>query len=391
MIARVSMFAALATTLVSATAAAQACPVRLSWPTTEWPELKQQAKERAPTEIAALEALLFPTLTDEQNKTRQGVRTDGFLVIKNGVVIYERYERGYGSDKRHQAWSISKSVTALLAGVATHKAGFDIDASICDSLTPTDQDHCRLKTRHLMDWTSGLQFKEFYEDVSNQKSSVLAMLYGVGRLDMVGFMMDHVITADPGTAWSYSTGDSTYAMGVIDAYMKKNGFSDSWQWEELFDKIGAGNATFEADAQGVAAGGSFFMSTAQDLARVGLLTLSDGCWAGERLLPAGWMSSSVQVTETWKNNTVEPRDLTDAPGLSWWTNVKVEGLHTEKPWKDLPDDTYAGLGHWGQRLIVIPSENVIIVRFGDDRESGVLSVNDFAKAALTLADAVSRL
>lgn len=369
------------------------CPLRASWPTTAWPEVKQQVKTQHAAEVAALEALVFPAVSAEDEKARKGVRSDALLVIKGGVVVYERYERGYDETKRHQAWSISKSITSLLAGVATQKAAFDIDKPICDALTPTDSDHCRIKTRHLLDWTSGLQFKEFYEDVSNQKSSVLALLYGVGRFDMLGFMMGHVITADPGTAWSYSTGDATYAMGVVDAYMKSKGFSDQWQWEELFDKIGAGDATFEADAQGLAGGGSYFTSTARDLARVGFLTLNDGCWdlggaVPERLLPEGWMTSSLQVTEAWKNNTVETRDLTDSPGLSWWTNVKVEGVHTEKPFKDLPDDTYMGLGHWGQRLVVVPSKDVIVVRFGDDREVGVLSVNDMVKAALALTDAI---
>mgnify|MGYP001333530504 CR=1 FL=1 len=66
----------------------------------------------------------------------------------------------------------------------------------------------------------------------------------------------------------------------------------------------------------------------------------------------------------------------------WWLNrPPADGV--EKPWKDAPDDTYAALGHWGQRIIVIPSEDLVIVRNGDDRE-GSIPVNELVKNVLPL-------
>ena len=50
----------------------------------------------------------------------------------------------------------------------------------------------------------------------------------------------------------------------------------------------------------------------------------------------------------------------------------------------MPEDAYAALGHWGQRIIVVPSEDVVIVRTGDDRK-GSIEVNELTKLSLAVA------
>ena len=116
-----------ALTLVASTAFAQStCPTRASWPTAGWPEEKVTGKD---AQIAALEKYAF-TLTGK-DADREGLRTESVLIIKSGTLIYEKYAHGYGKDNRHLSWSVAKSYSSALMGVAVKKGVVDVDAYIC--------------------------------------------------------------------------------------------------------------------------------------------------------------------------------------------------------------------------------------------------------------------
>ena len=70
-------------------------------------------------------------------------------------------------------------------------------------------------------------------------------------------------------------------------------------------------------------------------------------------------------------------------GYSWWLNKPHPKQMKPKPWADAPDDTFVALGHWGQRIIVVPSEDLVIARTGDDREGGI-DVNELTKLCLAV-------
>jgi CubicO group peptidase (beta-lactamase class C family) len=357
------------------------CPARTDAPAGEWPTRAAEVGAAHPATLARLDELVF-TLTGTEAE-RKGLRTDGVVVVHHGKVLYEKYARGHSARTRHQAWSISKSVTSLLAGVARAKAGFDLDASICDHVMPSNAELCQITGRHLLGWTSGIAWKEFYEDESNQKSSVLAMLYGEGHKDMLAFMLGHELGAAPGTVWSYSTGDNTLLMGVLQAAMKKAGHGDDWPWELLFDRIGAPRITFERDAAGTYVGGSTLLATPRDLARLGFLAVNDGCWNEERLLPAGWMDETLTLTPAYKGPLPQGVDPLDSPGLSWWLNKPVPEHQQSTPIPTMPEDLVWGRGHWGQYLYASPSLDLVAVRFGDDRQASFPHA-DFLAAVLEL-------
>jgi CubicO group peptidase (beta-lactamase class C family) len=126
-----------------------------------------------------------------------------------------------------------------------------------------------------------------------------------------------------------------------------------WPWTALFDVIGMASATFERDGAGTFVGSSYLYATPRDLAKLGFLYLQDGHWQDRQLLP-----------EAWAAGAGEPGP---APfyGRHWWTNRGDAG---ERPWPDAPADTMAGSGHWGQKLFVVPSRDLVVVRTGDDRD-----------------------
>jgi CubicO group peptidase (beta-lactamase class C family) len=359
----------------SAQAFAQNCPTRDSWPTTAWPIALVDPAAKAAA-ISALETAFF-TLTGK-DADREGLRTEGLLIIKHGVIKYEKYARGFDASKPHLSWSVAKSVTSGLTGVAVQQGLLNLDDSICTQLSEYAGDVCRIRVRDPITFGTGLRWQEGYEHATYQTSSVISMLFGVGHRNMLDFILTHDVIAAPGQQWRYSTGDAAVASAVAKRALVQKFGKDAF-WTLLFDKIGMSSAVFEEDPLGNPLGGSNFYATARDYARYGWLYMNDGCWNGERLLPEGWVTASHTPSDVYVGYADDSQET--PTGYAWWLNQptperkdatgKVLRTAKPKPLKDSPGDAFYADGHWGQFIMVIPSEDVVIMRLGDDRNASV--------------------
>lgn len=366
--------------LASATeASAQECPNRSYWPTQDWQSRTSAVAAARGDAIKAFEDYAFAL--QGRDADRKGIRTDGVVIIHGGYLIYERYGRGYDASNRHIAWSAAKSFTGTLAGIAVGNSAIKLDDSICDYVDNLPDDNCGIQVQHLLEMGSGLDWKEIYENQSNQESSTVAMLYGQGHRDMARFVGLHRRRAEPGQVFNYSTGESALLSAVVGASLRPR-FGDEYPWTLLFDPIGMRDTSFERDLAGTYVGGSFVYATPRDFARFGYLYLNDGCWDGKRILPVGWVAYSSQVANTYRYGQVKASQ-TSVYGHHWWINRAVPEQGKSKPWPDLPDDTFSANGHWGQYVIVVPSRDIVIVRTGDDRDK-TFDFNTFARLALAI-------
>lgn len=368
----------LALAAVAAHAADPTCPTRSSWPTGEWPKSPVDATAKA-AEIKALEDFAF-TLEGEDGQ-RLGYRTDGLVIIKGGAIVYERYGRGFAETNKHLSWSVAKSVSSALVGVAVQQGALSLDDSICKYVRASAQAPCGITVKHTITFATGLSWQEEYEDQGYQVSSVISMLYGVGHRDQLKHVLTHRQATAPGEQWLYSTGDAHVAAAVAKVALERKVGKRAF-WPLLFEKIGMKKVVFEEDALGTPLGGSMVYATPRDFAKFGYLFLNDGCWDGERLLPEGWVQASTTPSEAFVKYA--PENEKTPSGYAWWLNRPVPQQNKDKPWPDAPDDAYAALGHWGQRIIVVPSQDVVIVRTGDDRQ-GSIDVNDLVKFSLPVA------
>lgn len=372
------MKSALVATLLPALALAQPCPTRASWPTETWPMNPVSAASKA-AELKALEDFAFTLIGADAE--RKGFRTEGLLIVKNGAIAYERYGRGFDETKRHISWSVAKSYSSALIGIAVKQGALKLSDSICQHLTEfAGSPQCEITVKDAISFTTSLEWKEAYENESYQVSSVLAMLFGEGHRDQLGFILSHPLVGPPGSVWSYSTGDAELASAVARRALEKAHGKDAF-WKVLFDRIGTPGVVFEDDARGTPMGGSMVFATAREFAKFGFLFLNDGCWEDSRLVPDGWVAASTTPSMGFVSSA--PEDETTPSGYSWWLNKPVTRWQKPQPWEDVPDDTYAALGHWGQRIIVVPSEDVVIVRVGDDRQ-GSIDVNQLTKLSLAV-------
>jgi CubicO group peptidase (beta-lactamase class C family) len=324
----------------------------------------------------ALDAYLFPPRAASGELSE--VRTDSALVLENGRVIYERHREP--AAKRHILWSVSKSVTSALVGVAVKEGKLAVTDSICKffpelvapgAAPPPANPRCRITVDHVLQWGSGLGWSEEYENAKNPvDSSVIQMLYGDGLRDAVRFVLAQPVEGEPGRQWRYSSGDSELLQGVLRRAYGGAAYRDLPR-QKLFGPLGMDATLWEADPAGNFGGASYVYAPARDLSRLGELYLADGVWQGRRLLPEGWVKYSTTVADAFATGTRKDHDKSSwVPGRHWWVNREVAGFRAERPWPSAPLDTYAALGHWGQNLIVIPSRHLVIVRLGDDRKPG---------------------
>ncbi len=325
-----------------------------SWPSEQW----AQAATAPSAAVAELEAYAFPA---RDEAARSGVRSDALLVIRDGQIVYERYAAPTDADTAHLAWSMAKSVLASVLGVAYGEGRFKLDAAVADYYPPFAK-HPQVKVGHLLHWASGLDWQEDYE-YAPLKSSVVAMLYTRGREDMAAFTADHPAAVEPGQHFRYSSGDSNVLAAALKGMVGAEAYPD-YPWRALFEPLGIDSAVWERDGAGTFVGSSYLYMSARDLARIGLLMQRDGRWGERQLLPKAWVEFNRTPFANYNGQLAKPGDA--VPGGHWWLNAELPG--SAKPWADAPADSFAALGHWGQGLYVLPSANLVVVRYADDRD-----------------------
>lgn len=346
-------------------------PASACWGET-WPERDWASRPVAPSAaLSEFETYAFPARDDG---TRQGIRSDAVVVIRDGELIYERYAGPTKASTPHLTWSMSKSLLATTLGVAYGEGRFKLDEPVAQYY-PAFQGHPSVKLGHLLNWASGLAWQEDYE-YAPLRSSVVAMLYTRGRGDMARFVAEHPLDAVPGTRFRYSSGDSNVLAAALKQMVGAPAYAD-YPWQAVFQPLGITSAVWERDASGTFVGSSYAYMTARDLARVGLLMQRGGRWGQQQLLPKAWVEFNLTPFANYQADPAKPGEA--VPGGHWWLNRHL--AKADKPWPDAPESTFAALGHWGQGLYVLPEQKLVVVRYADDRDK-TYQHNEFLKRAL---------
>lgn len=335
-----------------------------SYPAADWSELSPEKAGINREKLKSLEQYLFTTTGTETE--RKGIRTDVFVLVRGGNVVFERYGRNFHKNRKHLAWSVTKSFVNTLVGMAVLDNKLKIDEPAAKYYPPLAQPgKDSILIDHLLRMSSGLYWSEGYE-ASPLKSSVVAMLYTRGRNDAAAFAAAQDLAYPPGTHWYYSSGTSNILTAMV-----KNIYGAQFEdlvFNRLFKTIGMRFTTFERDGAGTPVGSSYLYTTGRDLARFGYLYLHDGVWQGRRLLPEKWVRYTATMAPAYYTTHLNEEDWKDNPSAQWYINQGIPERGQKPPWPDAPSDTFAALGHWGQSLYIIPSLDIIAVRLADDRD-----------------------
>lgn len=316
------------------------------------------------------------------NSSDPRIRTDSAIVIKNGRIIFEAYRDP--QVKIHKIWSISKSLTNALIGIAIKNNKLKLSDSVCNYFSNIPEEKCAIKIRHLLEWSSGIDWIEDYSE-NPETSSVLQMFYGDGIKDMVQFALQQPVKYRANTHWNYSSADPTILMGIL-----KNIYGSSFlnfPKNYLFDPLGMKDTTWEMDASGTFLASSHAFSTPRDLAKFGQWMMRNGrLFVGndkkkwqKKLLPAYWRQYSTTVSSAYKSahDLIPGHWGTTTPaGAGWWPNKGVPNQKKLAPWPAATSDAFAALGFKGQYLFVMPSQNLVIVRLGYDATNSAFDANE---------------
>lgn len=284
-----------------------------TWPDKDW-------VKGTPLEGPAVEALNTYAFPPRDDTTRQGIRTDALLVIRDGQIIYERYAAPTTAITPHLTWSISKSLMATVLGVAFGDNRFKLTDPAARFYPPMKQ-HPTVTMADLLHWASGLDWQEDYE-YAPLKSSVVAMLYTRGHADMAEFAADTEAFAAPGQVFRYSSGDSNILSATLKGMLGHKAYM-SYPWDALFKPLGIHNATWETDADETFVASSYAYLTARDLARVGLLMARDGRWGSNSWCPR---PGSISIA----SRSVATRPARTKPCLAA-NGGSTKGLHARGP------------------------------------------------------------
>ncbi len=264
--------------------------------------------------------------------------TKAVVVVHRGRVVGERYADDTKVDSAWHAHSVSKALTHALVGVLAQQGR--LDPAPLDPLLRMTEGKARFTGYNGFDDASRMWTLE---------------------RDMAAFAESRPQEVPPGTRWAYS--DPAYmraSRAIRDAAGGSAADVLRLAHGQLFGPLGMTTMTLEFDATGTPVGASHFYGSARDWSRLGLLYLNDGVVGGRRLLPVGWAQQAATPT------------LGTGYGAGFWLNRAAQAPRLGFPWglPGAPEDAYFGFGYLGQFLIVVPSRELVIVRFGLTHQTG---------------------
>ena len=315
-------------------------------PAEEGTALAQPASETTPPVEPgkALSAVFDAAMEDPSGD----LRTRALVVIQDGKIVGERYADGFDPSMPLLGWSMSKSVTAALAGLVVGDGLMALDEPLGAPEWEGDEGRSAITLQDLLQMSSGLEFVEEYT-AGNDSVGMLFL-----EPDMAAYAASKPLIETPGTHWSYSSGSTNIVARALTSALGGSEATQAYLRERLFGPAGMKNVTFEQDNAGTPVGSSYIYATPRDWARFGLLFLNEGKAGKEQILSPEWIDFV---------HTPAPANELGIYGAGFWLNGMAED-GDGRFLQDLPEDAYFAMGHNGQIVGIFPSQDAVIVRLG---------------------------
>ncbi|WP_047245352.1 serine hydrolase domain-containing protein [Maribacter thermophilus] len=287
-----------------------------------------------------LEHVLNEAMADSLQRTRS------LLVVYKDQIVGEKYIDGFSKDTPILGWSMTKSILATCYGILEHQGKINMDYLPFKGEVSDKDPKMNITLNHLLRMQSGLAWEEDYFKISD----VTQMLFLDS--DMTKAQADNEVIAAPTEIWNYSSGTSNLLSGILRRQFKSHQEYLDFPYEQFIDRIGMYSMLIETDLEGNFVGSSYGWANTRDWAKFGLLYLHKGDWNGDRLFSEEWVDYITKPT-VHSNGTY---------GAHFWLNA-------EGKYPDLPKDLYSANGFQGQRVFIIPSKNMVVVRTGLKEQS----------------------
>ena len=302
-------------------------------PRWEWPE---GTPEEQGMDSATLEGAQTYAFAD-------GKYTQGVVVTRRGMLVAEWYADGRDATSYGASWSMAKSFTSALIGIAIHEGAIaNEDVGLADYYPEWAADPRTMITlEHVLHMASGLAWNEDYNINNANDSDVVKLVFTTES--PLAYVIGKAAEIPPNTEFEYSSGNTLLMSGIL---AQSTGMSaGAYAQSRLLSRLGIEGADWWRAKTGETLTYCCLDMTSRDFARFGLLYLQRGAWEGEQIIPEAWVEASI---------TPSPRYA--GYGYQWWLEGRTDPT--------LPTDLYAAEGHDGQFIYVIPSLELVIVRNG---------------------------
>jgi len=280
------------------------------------------------------------------------------LVVRHGTLVFEHYFAGaderwgtslgnvtYASDVRHDARSITKSVTALVLGITLGRGMIkgDLDTPVFDLLpeyadlrTP---EKARITLRHLLTMSAGLEWDESIP-YSDPRNSEIQMDFAP---DPVRFVLSRPVAVPAGEVYNYSGGSATLIAAILKRATRRS--LDAQARNLLFAPLGITDVEWIRDPSGEPYAASGLRLRPRDFAKIGQLVLAEGVWQGNQVVPAEFMRQATA-------SQINGQGLYFYGYQFWLGRSLVDGHEI---------DWVAAVGLGGQRIFIVPALDLVAV------------------------------
>lgn len=291
------------------------------------------------------------TAIDSLYSYLQQTHTDAFIILKDGKIVLEKYFGTFTADSIHYWASAGKSLTAMLIGIAREKGFVNINNPVSDYLgngwssVPVAKER-EITLRHLLTMTSGFNDNP-PPPCDNENATPSCLQYLV----------------DTSLRWAYHTGAYHKLQSVISAASGTtiNAFTNT-------------NINNHIGMTGLWVNGVYY-SKPRSMAKFGLLALNKGVWANDTL---------IHDTIYWNTMTNTSQPFNKSYGYLWWLNGKssfmspgLQFVFNGSLIPKAPVDMYAALGKNDQKIYVVPSRNMVVIRTGESAYGVALAFSPF--------------
>jgi CubicO group peptidase (beta-lactamase class C family) len=250
---------------------------------------------RAASEPSIRYTFAWQTLTLDEYLERQPVT--GFLLAKGDTILVERYQYARTDKHRFTSFSMAKTITALLIGIALREGAIRSIDDLAEVYVPglKGTEYGRTPIKALLQMSSGVAFSEAYSDTTSDiwtLSRLTIQQEPEGSLQAVKRFNRRY--TQPGQQFHYSSAESL-VLGLVLAGATARNVSD-YAREKLWEPLGAeADASWGVDATGQEVTYAFFNAVLRDWARLGLMLAHDGTWNGKRIVPQEWLLASTSL------------------------------------------------------------------------------------------------
>ena len=261
--------------------------------------------------------------------------TQGVVVIKNGIIIGEKYAEGYTLNSHGTSWSMAKSYYAALVGISIQRGEIgSLDDPASKYLEYYKDERSKITIRDLLNMSSGLDFPSHEHEKMFFQKSHLDYAKNVGVEKEAGLKFEY------NNVNSMIIGDILYVVTGIKA--------DKLLVERILDPIGASNYKLWKDEMGAVLTYCCVDMTPRDYSKIGLLFARNGNWEGSQIIPEGFINETFQTV--WET----PSRFSDYKryySLHWWVSKY-----------DDESKIFNTSGKFGQYTFVDRDNDVVVTR-----------------------------